>query len=342
MQNADATTPPLALVPDEVPAKPPLWVSILRNPIIRIVLFAAMAFGIGWAVRHAWPLPPSGPAAALKLGAGDLLLRTFRNLIPYVGAYWILVRLIERRSVSELNVRRLLPDAFKGWLLGTAILLTTAAVMAAIGVLKIEVATVPANLLGPLLVLGIVPGIGEEIFSRGILFRVVEDGMGSWIALLLSSAFFGAAHLGNPGATWVTSLFIAIEAGVLLGMAYAWTRSLWFCMGLHAAWNFTQGGLLGIRVSGFEVDGLLKSTPQGTELLSGGTFGAEGSLVTVVLCLAVGIWFARRAVAGGRIVRPFWWRPRSWPASLAGVEEARVAALHDPVAATSQSSTNVV
>lgn len=342
MQNADASTPPLALLPDEVRVKPPLWVTILRNPIVRIVLFAVMAFAISWAVRHLWPLPPSGPAAALKLSVGEQLLRTLRNLIPYVGAYWILVRLIEARPITELNVRRLLPDAFKGWLLGTAILCATAAVMAAIGVLKIEVATVPVNLLGPLLVMGIVPGIGEEIFSRGILFRVVEDGLGSWTALLLSSAFFGAAHLANPGATWVTSLFIAIEAGVLLGMAYAWTRSLWFCMGLHAAWNFTQGGLLGIRVSGFDVDGLLKSTPHGNTLLSGGSFGAEGSLITVVLCVAVGIWFARRAVADGRIVRPFWWRARSWPASLAGVEEARAIAQHDPMAATSQASSTVV
>ena len=79
----------------------------------------------------------------------------------------------------------------------------------------------------------------------------------------------------NPEATWIAVLCIAVEAGVLLAAAYITTRRLWLPIGLHFAWNFTQGGIFGVPVSGFRVRGLLKSTLTGPELLSGGAFGAE-------------------------------------------------------------------
>ena len=73
---------------------------------------------------------------------------------------------------------------------------------------------------------------------------------GSWVALALTSAAFGAAHLGNPDATWFSSLAITIEAGILLGAVYMLTRRLWAAMGLHAAWNFTQGWIFGLPCLG--------------------------------------------------------------------------------------------
>ncbi len=149
---------------------------------------------------------------------------------------------------------------------------------------------------------------------------MVEDGLGTWVALAISAALFGLGHLANPNATVWSSIAIAIEAGLLLGMAYAWTRSLWFCMGVHAAWNFTQGPLLGIPVSGFELKGLLVSTTQGPTLLSGGEFGAEASILTVIVCVSVAGYFTRKAIDEGRIRPPVWRRDRnpvSTPAMVA-------------------------
>ena len=306
--------------------RPPLWRTILRNPITRILVFLGLSLLIGSALRWLVALPPTDPGKALALHGAQLWLRVLRGIVGTALAYWLLVRFVEGRRVTELRAPRLLPDVLKGWLLGTVILLLAAGAMAAAGALKIELAQGGAALLAPLLVLGVAPGITEELIARGIIFRVVEDGLGTWAALAISAIAFGAGHLANPNATLWTSTAIAIEAGLLLGMAYAWTRSLWFCMGLHAAWNFTQGAILGIPVSGFEVKGLLHSTPQGPTLLSGGEFGAEGSLLTVILCTCIAIWMTRKAIGAGRIVRPFWRRSRTeWPASRAGVEEARAA-----------------
>ena len=284
--------------------------------VLRIAVFAAMAFVIGLLLRKAIPLPKLLPDKALELGGMDLFLYALRGLVPICLAYWLLARVVERRGVTDLAPAKLPKHLLTGWLLGTAIMVLAALAMVAAGVMQLHAVTTPANLLGPFVILGLMPGITEEIVARGILYRVVEEGMGSWIALVISAAFFGGGHLANPNATVWSSIAIAIEAGLLLGMAYAWTRSLWFVMALHAAWNFTQGGLLGIPVSGFHVNGLLTSSTQGPELLSGGEFGAEASILTVIICSSLGLWFARKAVRDGRIVRPAWSREQA-PVSAA-------------------------
>ncbi|KFN43455.1 CPBP family intramembrane glutamic endopeptidase [Arenimonas oryziterrae] len=287
----------------------PLWLRILRHPIVRIVLFTVML--VLFSKLMSALIPPKGltPTQSLQVSGADLWLGALRSLVPVSLAYWLLVRGIEGRKVAELAPRKLLPQAGIGWLVGMGIMLATAALMAAFGAYRIHGVNDAVNLLTPLLVLGLLPGITEEILFRGVLFRVVEDGLGTWIAIAFSGLLFGAAHLANPNATWWSSLAIAIEAGLLLGMAYAWTRSLWFCMGLHAAWNFTQGPLLGIPVSGIELKGWLNASTQGPLLISGGEFGAEASLLTVVLCVSLAVFFTRQAMAQGNIRPPFWRRP---------------------------------
>jgi hypothetical protein len=289
-----------------IPAPPPRWLRVLRNPVVRIVLFVLMMFGFGRLLGLL--LPPSGLSIdqAMALGGWPLLRGAVRSLVPVCLAYWLLVRVVEGRRVAELTPRRALPMAGLGGLVGFALMLLAAGLMAAVGAYRVQGIHHGIDLVAPLVVLGIVPGITEEIVFRGVLFRVVEDGLGTWIALVVSGLLFGLAHLANPNATVWSSLAIAIEAGLLLGMAYAWTRSLWFCMGLHAAWNFTQGPLLGITVSGVGLKGWLQASTQGPTLLSGGEFGAEASLLTVLLCLALAAYFIRRALAAGNIRPPFW------------------------------------
>jgi len=324
------TTPPPtmpAVGEAAVVAKRPLWITVLRNPVARILVFIVFALGLGYAARYLLPGGGKGPQNALAYGGSDLLFHLLRGVLVTGIAYLLLVRVVEGRRVDELRPGRALLDIAKGWLLGTVILFLAAGAMLAAGVIEFSPATVPANLIAPLVVLGLVPGISEEIITRGVLFRVVEDGLGTWFALGISALVFGGGHIANPNATLWTSIAIAIEAGLLLGMAYAWTRSLWFVFALHAAWNFTQGALLGIPVSGMDVHGLVKATPRGVALLSGGEFGAEGSILTVVICTTIAAWFTRRAILDGRVVQPFWRRDRvAWPASEPGVMEARVAA----------------
>ena len=295
----------------------PLWRRLWNRPgvrgmslmLFRLLVFIALAAGLSYAMRYLFPLPRLTAGQTMSASGWDLWLRAIRSLVPTVLAYWLLVRFVERRKVAELAANKLLTHSAAGWLVGMGIMLVAVGAMAAAGAYRIEGVNADAYLVGPLVVLGLLPGITEEIVARGILFRVVEEGMGTWVALVFSALLFGFGHAANPNATIWSSVAIAIEAGLLLGMAYAWTRSLWFCMGLHAAWNFTQGPLLGIPVSGFDVNGLLISRTQGPELISGGQFGAEASILTLVVCVSLGLFFARKAIAEGKILRPSWRRP---------------------------------
>jgi hypothetical protein len=147
----------------------------------------------------------------------------------------------------------------------------------------------------------------EEVLVRGFIFRVLSVGTGTWIALLLSAALFGALHASNPGATAFSSIAIALEAGVLLAAAYVVTGRLWLSIGLHAAWNFTEGSIFGMSVSGGKQSAsLISGTLSGPAMLTGGAFGPEASIVAVLVCLALAVLLLQHAVRSGRIERPPW------------------------------------
>jgi hypothetical protein len=158
-------------------------------------------------------------------------------------------------------------------------------------------------------------GVAEEIITRGVLFRMTEEGLGTWWALAISALFFGGAHIFNPGATWWSSLAIAIEAGVLLALLYHVTRSLWSCIGLHAAWNVMQGTVFGIPVSGTAAHGWLISSRTGPDWLSGGVFGAEASVVALLVCLCCSMVLLVIALRRGSIVPPAWRQRRAMVAT---------------------------
>jgi membrane protease YdiL (CAAX protease family) len=156
----------------------------------------------------------------------------------------------------------------------------------------------------------ILPGFMEELLFRGIMFRWIEELAGSWVALLLTSALFGLGHFYNPNATAFSSFAIALEAGVLLGGAYMLTRNLWLAIGLHAAWNFTQGWIFDVPVSGTNQDGMVEAQLSGPELLSGGAFGLEASVIAMVLATSAGVVLVVLAVKRGQLMQPWWTRRR--------------------------------
>jgi hypothetical protein len=104
----------------------------------------------------------------------------------------------------------------------------------------------------------------------------------------VSAALFGLLHALNPGATMTSTVAIALEAGVLLAAAYALTRNLWFPIGLHLGWNFTEGGIFGASISGGAAGkGIFSVSLAGPDLITGGKFGPEASMVAIAVCLAL-------------------------------------------------------
>jgi len=230
-------------------------------------------------------------------------------LSPLVfGAYLLGYRFIERRRPPELAGLMSLKEFFGGLALGVTLFSAVIAVLWLLRVYHLQARGSTAG-LGAGALSALLAATVEETLIRCFLFRIVQMLGGTWIAILISSAFFGAAHAFNPGATVTSSIAIALEAGILLAAAYVLTGSLWFPMGLHAGWNFSEGSLYGLSVSGFTAkSALTHGILRGPVILTGGAFGPEASIVAVVLCFGTAALLLWRAAKLGRIQLPLWAR----------------------------------
>lgn len=221
-------------------------------------------------------------------------------------AYYYLFTFYEKRKIEELSTHNFKRDSITGLLTGFLFLSIVILIMyfgKAYTILSVN----PVSFLVPALALGISSAIFEEILFRGIIFRITEEKLGSVWALVISSSFFGIAHLGNPNSTLFSAIAITIEAGLLLGAAYIYSKNLWLPIFIHFAWNFSEGGIYGAIISGSGLEkSLINSKIDGPVLLTGGEFGPENSLQAVILGLVVGILFLWMAYKQNKLVKPFW------------------------------------
>jgi hypothetical protein len=234
----------------------------------------------------------------------------------FVAVYVAFCRLIEGRPASELSLKTIGIELPAGIVTGLVIFSLVVGVIAAFGGYRV-IGYHDVSVLVLALAISISSGFSEEIFFRGFFFRLTEKGLGTWTALGLSAALFGALHLGNPNATPLAAVAIMLEAGIMLAAVYMITRRLWAAIGLHAAWNFAQGGIYGIPVSGGSMDGVLKPEIRGSDLLTGGAFGAEASLPAIVIATAFGLVLLYVAWRRGQFMAPIWVRRRQGAAEQA-------------------------
>jgi uncharacterized protein len=222
----------------------------------------------------------------------------------YVGyAYFF-----EKRDVSELALPGMGRQFGLGLLIGAGLYAACEVILIALGIYRI-VGLNPLSFMVPAIAMALSSSVFEELLFRGVLFGAVEQWFGSWAALVVSSLVFGLTHLMNPQGTIEGALFIAVEAGTLLAAAYMLTRRLWLSIGFHMAWNYTQSAIFSGIVSGNDAQqGLIRSTVDGPDWLTGGSFGVESSVLALLLCTTTGIVMLVMAVKRGRIVPPIWKR----------------------------------
>ncbi|MFN2610234.1 MAG: lysostaphin resistance A-like protein [Actinomycetota bacterium] len=231
----------------------------------------------------------------------------------------VIGRFIEKRPASALGFprKKALSHLAMGFLIGAAMLAVVVGVMAIAGWYRI--AGVPAHPFSAIggetgtigafigaLVFFLLVAVFEETVSRGVIMRITEDGLGSWMAIAISSLMFGFGHLGNPNSSLLAAVAITIEAGVLLGAGYLLTRDLWLPIGLHWAWNLFEGPIFGTPVSGKDFSVLATTRIGGPSIMTGGRFGPEAGLIAMIVGAVTGLlllWLAHRK---GNILAPPW------------------------------------
>jgi membrane protease YdiL (CAAX protease family) len=244
------------------------------------------------AVAAVWILGNLG-TAALKDDPWLAVVAGLLTAVVAVLVYGWVVRRTEHRAPAEVSVKAAGAGVGWGTLLGVGLFGAVIASIAVFGDYTVNGLGSPASAIG---LLGIMAGaaVTEELVFRGVLFRNVERWTGTWIALVLTGALFGLIHLLNPNATLLGAIAIAISAGGMLSAAYIATRKLWLPIGLHFGWNIAASAIFSTEVSGSNnARGLLDATISGPALVTGGAFGPEGSVFTVVLgVVATGVFMS--------------------------------------------------
>ncbi|MCD7914850.1 MAG: CPBP family intramembrane metalloprotease [Tannerellaceae bacterium] len=265
-----------------------MWRKILYFPFTRlitgVIIILALTYGIQEGCRFL--------SKTLHIGL------YYRFLIQHISmavlvplGYVLFYRWYEKRKITELTMQGFFRQMGAGLLTGFVFMSAVMACIALWGVYRVNDLHIGSYLL--LAFAGTVStGVIEEILLRGMVFRLVEEKLGTWLSLLISAFLFGFLHIWNDEATVMSSVAISLEAGVLLATAYIYTRNLWFPIFLHAAWNFTCGDIYGAPVSGYVPDqSLFMSEIGGPEWLTGGGFGPENAVQTVLLGLLSGALF---------------------------------------------------
>ena len=205
-----------------------------------------------------------------------------------LGLYAVWVKVFERRKVSELRLQGAFPDLLTGLLIGGLFISCVVGVLALMEVYRVDAVNIDwVGLLLSFAAFSIV-AVCEEVLFRGILFRMIDERYGALLAFIISSLTFGAVHLMTVD-FW-TAMAISAEAGFMLAAAYKFKNNLWIPIGIHWAWNFTLGPIFGVGVSGISEDAYaIIPEISGPYILTGGNNGFEGSIVTVLIGVTVGI-----------------------------------------------------
>lgn len=244
----------------------------------------------------------------LDLTVADKNLRNlFKGIfssIAVISAYSYFYSKYEKRAITEFSYKGMAKYVVIGTLIGMLLQSLTILVIATIGDFEIIAINPISNAIIPFTVAFSV-AIFEEILIRGIIFRIVEEKLGSYISLLITAIIFGALHLANPNSTLLSGLCVGIEAGFLMGAAYIYARNLWFPIAIHFAWNFMQSGIFGAVTSGNEkTSSLLITKITGSNLITGGEFGPEATIQAIIFCLLAAVILLR--VSTDKMISPYW------------------------------------
>lgn len=251
-----------------------------RWPLVRFAVYAAALLAtIVLSTIITRLLVPPAPSPWHGLVWVKNLLLPVALFVVYAG----LVGLMERRQAREVDIGKGLPTFLAGLFVGAALIGATFLTLWQLGMAELSVGAGFEG-VAPAIAIPMVTAMGEELLFRVVVFGILEEIFGSLLAILISSSLFGLAHIANPGASPFALFALSVELGVVLSLAYMLTGNVWIAVGMHAGWNFTQGFVLGVLNSGMrDPQSYFQTTVSGPEMLTGGAFGLEGSIVSLGL-----------------------------------------------------------
>lgn len=223
-----------------------------------------------------------------------------------VWCYILLYRVFEKRQIYELSSASFLKNAAPGFLTGIVLQSLIILVLYLAGGYVITRIN-PASFMVPAFTAALTAGFVAEIILRGILFRLVEEKLGTVITIGIMMLLFLIMHFGGIGPGMLSALAVSMQAGFLLSAVYVLTRNLWFPIFFHFAWDFAEPGIFGAINPGNSIEkSLFTSQVSGPDILTGGNLGPVNSIESLLLCLLAGMFFLWLARRRKNFIFPYW------------------------------------
>ena len=260
----------------------PLWARIALL-LVAYILFTGIFQYLGMLIAGI-PLHHKGALGNINLQQQVFL--SALGLIPLALIIYTFRRFLDRKTISSIgfSFQNRFKDLGAGFIIAFVLMVGGSLILYATN--QIGISSIPFKVYGIFFsfILFIIVALTEEILFRGYILNNLLDSRNKYVALLISALIFSIFHSLNPNFSFLAFINILL-AGIILGSTYIFTRNIWFPISLHLFWNFLQGPVMGYSVSGIKIESILKVNLTGSNIINGGQFGFEGSLVCTLLLI---------------------------------------------------------
>ncbi|MCD4791330.1 MAG: CPBP family intramembrane metalloprotease [Bacteroidales bacterium] len=215
-----------------------------------------------------------------------ILLLKFLGLLAVLFTVWIFRKFIDRRTVMSLgfSLKNKSKDIIAGFGLGFVLITLGFLILYISGYLKVVNIVFNSKTIFGTFLFFVFVAIHEEILFRGYILNNLMTSMNKYVALAISAVLFALIHGINPNIT-IVAVVNLILAGFVLGVSYIHTKNLWLPIFFHLSWNYFLGPIYGFEVSGLVFNTTIVQEVVGSDVISGGKFGFEGSLILTALLI---------------------------------------------------------
>jgi membrane protease YdiL (CAAX protease family) len=279
---------------------------ILHFPLTRIIIGGIVCILVPYITKSYLIKPGLG-----LLSLGEDITKPIQWILLIVlifSTYYFLFKYYEKREITELSRKYFIKESFLGFFAGVISISFVIFILYASRIYTVLSINTAPLLLKPLIFLTLM-ALTEELLFRGILYRITEESLGTNFALIISALFFGFSHITNEHAS-IISVIAAGIGGLWVGIIFTLTRRLWVPIFLHLGWNFAQI-FYGTTVSGmdeFSPNSFFRSKLEGPEILTGGAFGPENSIITIMFTLMLFAVIYYLTLKKSKVINPCWKR----------------------------------
>lgn len=271
---------------------------IMYFPVTKIIIGIGVCFSLFVAIQN-FVSKPFFYSIIQDKGIADPIIHCVSCLV-LIFSYYYLFRLYDKREIKELSIKYLPREMFGGFAIGFLTISLSIFILFILGYYQfIAISTEHYSI--KLFTTLVVAALIEDLFTRGLVLRELENWLGSNIAIILIM-LIETWHIFNPN-TAVFSFFVSLCWGFTLSMLFVYSKRVWLPFFFHLGWNFAQP-FYGSNLTGLDDMGkIIQSKFDGPILFTGGAVGIEDSIITVFFLLFIGVFLYYLAKKEGKIIK---------------------------------------